>query len=80
MVVRRWSDGGQRWCATVDRRCSSSLATVDQWFDGGSGDSWQAMWHQSQGDTWHSNHEMDKWHDLIGLKRNIAAGNDWRTH
>ncbi|GKE88705.1 hypothetical protein Tco_1566180 [Tanacetum coccineum] len=25
---------------------------------GGSGDSWQATWHQSYGDTWHSNHEV----------------------
>ncbi|GKD00077.1 hypothetical protein Tco_1170351, partial [Tanacetum coccineum] len=39
---------------------------------GGSGDGWMATWHLSQGDTWHSNH------DVLGI---VAAGTrfgQWR--
>ncbi|GJY01394.1 hypothetical protein Tco_0359546 [Tanacetum coccineum] len=44
--------------AVVYRRWPPLTAAIDQWFGGGSGDNWQATWHQSQGDTWHSNHEV----------------------
>nr|GEU93152.1 hypothetical protein [Tanacetum cinerariifolium] len=50
-------------CPTVVEQC------------GGFGDSWQATWHQSQGDKWHSNHEVrgtvvaDNSYILEGAKR-----------
>nr|GEX00807.1 zinc finger, CCHC-type [Tanacetum cinerariifolium] len=47
-----------RWSDTVDHCWPPLTAIVDRWSGGGFDDSWQAMWHQSQGDTWHSNHEV----------------------
>ncbi|GKC13186.1 hypothetical protein Tco_1009968 [Tanacetum coccineum] len=49
----------RRWSATVDRRWPPLTAAVDRWSGGGSGDgagdNWQATWHHSGGDMWHSN-------------------------
>ncbi|GJY36660.1 hypothetical protein Tco_0422038 [Tanacetum coccineum] len=42
---------------TVNLTVNWRSTTVDRWSGGGLR-CWQATWHQSQGDTWHSNHEV----------------------
>ncbi|GJR49785.1 hypothetical protein Tco_1400306 [Tanacetum coccineum] len=54
-VVDRWSGGG----LAVVHGGLPLLTVVDRWSGCGSGDgtgdSWQATWHHSGGDTWPSN-------------------------